>query len=74
VTTGAGWRRGQYDAVDPDNQLEDEFEAIEQQRPLGLGEEERNRLLQLGADLETAWSHPAATMATRKRFVTGMLK
>ena len=33
----------------------------------GFGEEERNRLLQLGADLKTAWSHPAATMATRKR-------
>ena len=33
----------------------------------GFGEEERNQLLQLGADLETAWSHPAATMATRKR-------
>jgi hypothetical protein len=37
-------------------QLEDEFEAIEQQRPLVLGEEERDRLLRLGADLETAWS------------------
>jgi excisionase family DNA binding protein len=54
-------------------QLEDEFEAIEQQRPLTLGDEERDRLLRLGADLETAWSHPAATMATRKRIVRAVL-
>ena len=53
--------------------LEDEFEAIEQQRPLVLGDEERDRLLRLGADLETAWSHPAATMATRKRIVRAVL-
>ena len=54
-------------------QLEDEFEAIEQQRPLVLGDEERDRLLRLGADLETAWSHPAATMATRKRIICAVL-
>jgi excisionase family DNA binding protein len=54
-------------------QLEDEFEAVEQQRPLVLGDEERDRLLRLGADLETAWSHPAATMATRKRIVRTVL-
>ena len=54
-------------------QLEDEFEAVEQQRPLILGDEERDRLLRLGADLETAWSHPAATMATRKRIVRAVL-
>lgn len=54
-------------------QLEEEFEAIEQQRPLVLGDEERDRLLRLGANLETAWSHPAATMATRKRIVHAVL-
>ena len=54
-------------------QLEDEFEAVEQQRPLVLGDEERDRLLRLGADLETAWSHPAATMATRKPIVRTVL-
>ena len=54
-------------------QLEDEFEAVEQQRPLVLGDEERDRLLRLGTDLEAAWSHPAATMATRKRIVRAVL-
>lgn len=54
-------------------QLEDEFEAIERQRPLVLGDQERDRLLRLGADLELAWSHPAATMATRKRIVRAVL-
>jgi hypothetical protein len=54
-------------------QLEDEFEATEQQRPLVLGDEERDRLLRLGADLETAWSHPAATMATGKQIVRAVL-
>ena len=53
-------------------QLEDEFEAVEQQRPL-VRDEERYRLLRLGADLETAWLHPAATMATRKRIVRTVL-
>jgi excisionase family DNA binding protein len=53
--------------------LEDEFEAAECQRPAVLGDEERDRLLRLGADLETAWSHPAATMATRKRIVRAVL-
>jgi hypothetical protein len=30
-------------------------------------------LLQLGADLELAWSHPAATTATRKRILRAAL-
>ena len=38
-------------------------------RPPPLGEPERQQLLALGADLERAWSHPAATPATRKRIV-----
>jgi DNA invertase Pin-like site-specific DNA recombinase len=53
--------------------LEEEFEAAECQRPPALGNEERDSLLRLGADLETAWSHPAATMATRKRIVRAVL-
>ena len=53
--------------------LEDELEAFDRQRPLTLGEQERDRLMQLGADLELAWSHPAATMATRKRIVRAVL-
>src|SRR3974377_16421 len=38
-------------------------------RPPPLGEPERQQLLSLGADLERAWSHPAATPATRKRIL-----
>ncbi len=38
-------------------------------RPPPLGEPERQQLLALGADLERAWSHPAATPATRKRIL-----
>ncbi len=53
--------------------LEDELEVIERHRPLVPGDEERDRLMRLGADLELAWSHPAATMATRKRIVRAVL-
>jgi excisionase family DNA binding protein len=53
--------------------LEDELEAFDRQRPLILSEEERDRLMQLGTDLDLAWSHPAATMATRKRIVRAVL-
>src|SRR5262245_52822774 len=36
-------------------------------RPLPVSEKEREHLMRLGADLERAWSHPAASPATRKR-------
>jgi excisionase family DNA binding protein len=35
---------------------------------------ERNRLLDLGADLERAWNHAGATTETRKRIVRSVLK
>ena len=38
-----------------------------------LGEPERQQLMALGADLERAWSHPAATAGTRKRIVRAAL-
>jgi hypothetical protein len=38
-------------------------------KPAPLGERERQQLMQLGADLELAWSHRAATAATRKRIL-----
>jgi hypothetical protein len=38
-------------------------------RPPPLGEPERKQLMAFGADLERAWSHPAATAATRKRIL-----
>jgi DNA invertase Pin-like site-specific DNA recombinase len=53
--------------------LEGEVAALEARKPAPLGEKERRHLLQLGADLELAWSHPAATAATRKRILRAAL-
>jgi hypothetical protein len=39
-----------------------------------LNAQERQRLLQMGADLEAAWHHPAATAATRKRIIGAVLR
>jgi hypothetical protein len=38
-----------------------------------LAERERQHLIELGADLNRAWSHPAATAATRKRILRAAL-
>ena len=54
-------------------QLEDQVEALQNQKQPAPSDAERERLLQLGADLELAWSHPAATTATRKRIVRAVL-
>src|SRR6202165_2908150 len=51
------------------HRIEGEIAALEARNPAPLGEKERRHLLQLGADLELAWSHPAATAATRKRIL-----
>jgi DNA invertase Pin-like site-specific DNA recombinase len=53
--------------------LEEELEELARQRPATLNAEERQRLLQMGADLEAAWHHPAATAGTRKRIVRAVL-
>jgi DNA invertase Pin-like site-specific DNA recombinase len=53
--------------------LEDQLAAMQTQKQPALSEAERERLMQLGADLELAWSHPAATTATRKRIVRAVL-
>jgi DNA invertase Pin-like site-specific DNA recombinase len=53
--------------------LESEIAALAAKRPLPLGEKERQELMQLGADLERAWMHPAATAATRKRILRTVL-
>jgi hypothetical protein len=42
-------------------------------RPPPLGGSERQQLMALGADLERAWSHPAATAGTRKRILRAAL-
>src|SRR5712692_9388565 len=56
----AAHARRQYDAVDPAKRLV-------------AGEPERQQLVALGADLERAWLHPAATAATRKRILRAAL-
>src|SRR5271157_1100355 len=55
------------------HRIENEIAAIEAKKPIPLGEVERQQLMQLGADLALAWSHPAATSATRKRIVRAAL-
>ena len=67
--SGAGTRRSQ--AV---HRIEREIAELDAKRPPPLGEKERQHLMQLGADLERAWSHPAASAATRKRILRAALK
>jgi hypothetical protein len=55
------------------HQIESDIAAIEARKPIPLGEVERQQLMQLGTDLALAWSHPAATSATRKRIVRAAL-
>jgi DNA invertase Pin-like site-specific DNA recombinase len=54
-------------------QIEGEVAAMEAAKPSSLSEKEREHLMGLGADLELAWAHPAATSATRKRIVRAAL-
>src|SRR6201993_868392 len=51
------------------HRLQGEIAALEAKKPAPLGEKERQPLMRLGADLELAWSHPAATAETRKRIL-----
>jgi DNA invertase Pin-like site-specific DNA recombinase len=57
------------EALQAVHRIEGEIAAIVASKPPPLGERERQQLMQLGADLELAWSHPAATAATRKRIL-----
>jgi DNA invertase Pin-like site-specific DNA recombinase len=61
------------DALQVVYRIEREIAVIEARKPVPLGEVERQQLMQLGADLALAWSHPAATSATRKRIVRAAL-
>ncbi|HEV8256983.1 MAG TPA: recombinase family protein [Casimicrobiaceae bacterium] len=56
------------EALQTVRRLEAEIGAVVAAKP-PLGEREREQLIQLGADLDLAWSHPAATAATRKRIL-----
>jgi excisionase family DNA binding protein len=52
---------------------EERFDAIGMDKP-SLSPTERERLLSLGADLPTAWSHPGVTAETRKRILRAVLE
>ena len=53
--------------------VEGEIAALIACRPPPLGGPERQQLIALGADLERAWLHPAATAGTRKRILRAAL-
>jgi DNA invertase Pin-like site-specific DNA recombinase len=57
------------EALQVTHRIEGEIAALQASKPAPLGEKERQHLMQLGTDLELAWSHPAATAATRKRIL-----
>jgi DNA invertase Pin-like site-specific DNA recombinase len=56
------------------NRIEGEITAVAARKPRPLGETERQQLIALGSDLARAWSHPAATAATRKRILRTALR
>jgi hypothetical protein len=55
------------EALQAMHRIEGEIAAIEARKPAPLGEKERQQLMQLGGHLDLAWSHPAATAATRRQ-------
>ncbi len=55
-------------------QQEEKLTGLTAARPEALSEAEHERLLALGTDLETAWTHPNATAQTRKRIVRAVLE
>ena len=60
-------------ALETVQRIEREMAATAAQRSPPLGEQQKQQLMALGADLERAWSHPAATAATRKRIMRACL-
>lgn len=54
-------------------QIEDQLDALDGRRQPPMTPEERAGLMALGADIERAWHHPAATAVTRKRILRAVL-
>jgi excisionase family DNA binding protein len=54
--------------------IEQELAAIESEAVPALSQPDRARLLELGADVERAWNHPAASPEIRKRLLRAVLK
>jgi len=54
-------------------QLEEELEALRKERPLGIGEQQRQTLLALGADLRRLWEHPQSSPEWKKRILRTVL-
>ena len=54
--------------------LEDQRDALAASSQTTLTEAERERLLALGADVESAWHSPGATPATRKRIIRTLIE
>lgn len=61
------------DALIVVRKLEDQLEVIKNQRRSPMNAEERDQLMRLGADLERAWEHPAATASIRKQILRTVL-
>ena len=60
-------------ALEKIHRVEGEISALEAKQPRPLSEKEQQHLMMLGADLERAWSHPAAGVAARKRIIRAAL-
>jgi DNA invertase Pin-like site-specific DNA recombinase len=56
-------------ALEAAHRIEREIAELDTKKRLPLTDGERDQLMRLGADLERAWSHPAASAATRKRIL-----
>ena len=60
-------------ALETVQRIEREMAASAALRSPPLSEQQKQQLMALGADVERAWSHPAATAATRKRILRACL-
>ena len=54
--------------------IEEQLSALSSVPTQPMTEEQRSRLLVLGADLDRAWHHAAASVETRKRILRAVLK